>query len=58
MISVRGDGEAGLPWAVVVLFYAVAAHARRRTRLLAFLVLGAAFAILLLTNETSDFEPG
>ena len=57
-ISVRGDGEAGLSWAVVVLFYAVAAHARRRTRVLAFLVLGAAFAILLLTSETSGFERG
>jgi signal transduction histidine kinase len=57
-ISVRGDGEAGLSWAVVVLFYAVAAHARRRTRVLAFLVLGAAFAILLLTSSTSGFERG
>ena len=57
-ISARGDGEAGLSWAIVVLFYAVAAHARRRTRVLAFLVLGAAFAVLLLTSETSGFERG
>ncbi len=57
-ISARGDGEAGLSWAIVVLFYAVAAHARRRTRVLAFLILGAAFAVLLLTSETSGFERG
>jgi signal transduction histidine kinase len=33
----------------------VAAHARRRTRLIAFLLLGVGFAILLLSNE-SDFH--
>ncbi|MGD9703072.1 MAG: sensor histidine kinase [Acidimicrobiia bacterium] len=57
-VSGRGHGEAGLPFALVLLFYAVAAHARRRTRVLAFLVLGAAFVALLATSETSNFKRG
>jgi len=55
-MSSLGYGEAGLPFAAMVAFYSVAAHARRRIRLVAFLLLGVAFVVLLLTNPTSDFH--
>jgi signal transduction histidine kinase len=51
-----GYGEAGLPFAAMIAFYSVAAHARRRIRLIAFLLLGVAFLILYFTNPTSDFH--
>lgn len=55
-MSSLGYGEAGLPLAAMVAFYSVAAHARRRIRLVAFLLLGVAFLILYFTNPTSDFH--
>jgi signal transduction histidine kinase len=54
-LSSLGMGDAGLPFTAMIAFYSVAAHARRRTRLIAFLLLGVGFAILLLSNE-SDFH--
>ena len=55
-MSSFGYGEAGLPFAAMIAFYSVAAHARQRLRLVAFLTLGVAFAILLLTGDSSDFH--
>jgi len=55
-MSSLGYGEAGLPWAAMIAFYSVAAYARRQTRLVAFLVIAAAFATLLITNSSSDFD--
>src|SRR6185295_19363838 len=56
LMSSLGYGEAGLPFAAMIAFYSVAAHARRRIRLIAFLLLGVAFLILYFTNPTSDFH--
>ena len=55
-MSSLGYGDAGLPFAAMIGFYSVAAHARQRLRLVAFLTLGVAFAILLLTSDSSDFH--
>ncbi len=55
-MSSLGYGEAGLPFAAMIAFYSVAAHARRRIRLIAFLLLGVAFLILYFTNPKSDFH--
>jgi signal transduction histidine kinase len=55
-MSSLGYGEAGLPFAAMIAFYSVAAHARRRIRLVAFLLLGVAFLILYFTNPRSDFH--
>jgi signal transduction histidine kinase len=55
-MSSLGYGEAGLPFAAMIAFYSVAAHARRRIRLVAFLLLGVAFVILYFTNPKSDFH--
>ena len=57
-LSSLGYGDAGLPFAAVIAFYSVAAHARRRTRLAAFGLLGVGFAVLLLRNRTSGFHQG
>ena len=56
LLSSLGLGDAGLPLAAMVAFYSVAAHARRRTRLVAFLMLGVGFVILLLRNKASHFH--
>ena len=55
-MAALGYGEAGLPIAALLAFYSVAVYARRRTRLVAFLLLGAAFAILLLRRDSADFH--
>jgi signal transduction histidine kinase len=55
-MSSLGYGEAGLPIAAMIAFYSVAAYTGRSIRLVAFLLLGVAFAILALTNPTSDFH--
>jgi signal transduction histidine kinase len=55
-MSSLGYGDGGLPLAALFAFYSVAAHAQRRKRLFAFLVLVAAMSILLLTSDTSDFH--
>jgi signal transduction histidine kinase len=54
-LSSLGWGDAGLPFTAMIAFYSAAAHARRRTRLIAFLLLGVGFVILLLSNK-SDFH--
>ncbi len=51
-----GYGDAGVPYASMIAFYSVAAHAKRRIRVLAFVLLGVAFLVLWLTNPTSDFH--
>ena len=51
-----GYDEAGLPYAAMLAFYSVAAHAKRRTRVVAFLLLGVAFFVLWLANPTSNFH--
>jgi signal transduction histidine kinase len=55
-MSSLGYGDAGVPLAAMFAFYSVAAHARRRNRGFAFVVLAVAMSILLLTNGTSDFH--
>jgi signal transduction histidine kinase len=55
-MSGLGYGEAGLPIAAMIAFYSVAAYTGRRIRLVAFLLLGVAFAVLALANPTSDFH--
>jgi signal transduction histidine kinase len=55
-LSSLGMGDAGLPFVAVIAFYSVAAYARRRTRLVAFLLLGVGFAILLLRSRSSGFD--
>lgn len=55
-LSSLGLGDAGLPFAAMIAFYSVAAHARRRIRLIAFLLLGVGFSVLLLRSNTSDFH--
>ena len=55
-LSSLGYGDAGLPFAAMIAFYSVAAHARRRTRLVAFFLLGVGFGVLLLRHRTSDFH--
>ena len=55
-LSSLGYGDAGLPFAAMIAFYSVAAHARRRIRVVAFLLLGVGFGVLLLRNRTSDFH--
>ena len=55
-LSSLGYGDAGLPFAAVIAFYSVAAHARRRTRLISFVLLGVGFSVLLLRNSKSDFH--
>ena len=57
-LSSLGYGDAGLPFAAVIAFYSVAAHARRRTRLISFVLLGVGFAVLLIRNRTSNFHQG
>ncbi len=54
-LSSLGLGEAGLPFAAVIAFYSVAAHARRRTRLVAFLLLGVGLVILLAEEPKVAF---
>ena len=51
-LSSLGMGDAGLPFVAVIAFYSVAAYARRRTRLVAFLLLGVGFATLLLSHSS------
>jgi signal transduction histidine kinase len=51
-----GYGDAGVPYATMIAFYSVAAYAKRRTRVIAFLLLGLAFVALLLTNANSEFH--
>jgi signal transduction histidine kinase len=55
-MSSLGYGDAGVPYASMIAFYSVAAHALRRTRVVAFLLLGLAFVVLLSTNPNSDFQ--
>jgi len=51
-----GYADAGLPWAAMIAFYSVSAYAHRQSRLVAFLLLAAAFATLLATNRSSHFD--
>jgi signal transduction histidine kinase len=51
-LSSLGMGDAGLPFVAVIAFYSVAAYARRRTRLVAFLLLGVGFVVLLLSHSS------
>lgn len=55
-MSSIGYNEAGLPFGTAIAFYSLAAHARRRTRALAFAVLGLAFVILFLNADRSQFR--
>ncbi len=55
-MSSLGYGEAGLPLAAMIAFYSVAAHARRRIRLIAFLLLGRGVPDPVLHDPTSDFN--
>jgi len=55
-ISSLGYAEAGLPWSAMIAFYSVAGYARRHTRYVAFLLIAAAFAVLLVTQSSSDFD--
>jgi signal transduction histidine kinase len=55
-LSSLGLGDAGLPFAAMIAFYSVAAHARRRTRLISFLMLGVGFVVLLLRHKDSGFR--
>ena len=55
-LSSLGLGDAGLPFVAVIAFYSVAAYARRRTRVVAFLLLGVGFAILMLSSSSSGFD--
>lgn len=54
-MSSLGYEEAGLPIAAVFAFYSVAANSPRRARLVAFFVLLAALAVLLL-SDAADFH--
>ena len=51
-LSSLGMGDAGLPFVAVIAFYSVAAYARRRARLVAFLLLGVGFVVLLLSHSS------
>ena len=55
-MTVLGYDEAGLPYAAMLAFYSVAAHAKRRTRVVAFLLIGVAFVVLWLGNPKSNFH--